>query len=88
MCTQVIFVHRHFLFWLLFITTIELKQYFIDHNPIQDFSSLLCKIQGLEFGPIKFKAFQDFQGPVRTLYNLRFHCRVYFILMANIWVLR
>ena len=37
---------------------------------IQDFSRLLCKIQGfqgLEFGPIKFKAFQDFQGPVQTL---------------------
>ena len=37
---------------------------------IQDFSRLLCKIQsfqGLEFGPIKFKAYQDFQGPVRTL---------------------
>ena len=36
----------------------------------QDFSRLLYKIQGfqgLEFGSIKFKAFQDFQGPVRTL---------------------
>ena len=70
MCTRFIFVHRLFLFWLLFVTTIESKHYFIDHNYIQDFSRLLCKIQGfqgLEFGPIKFKAFQDFQGPVRTL---------------------
>ena len=67
---QVIFVYRLFLFWLLFVTTIESKQYFIDHNQIQDVSRLLCKIQGfkgLEFGPIKFKVFQDFQGPVRTL---------------------
>ena len=71
-CARVIFVDRLFLFWLLFVITIESKQYFIDHNYIQDFSRLLCKIQGLqglEFGPMKFKAFQDFQGPVRTLHQ-------------------
>ena len=36
---------------------------------IKDFSRLLYNIQGfqgLEFGSIKFKAFQDFQGLVRT----------------------
>ena len=60
-------MHRRFLFWLLFVTTIKSKQNFIDY-----FSRLFCKIQGfqgLEFGPIKFKAFQDFQGPIQTLYN-------------------
>ena len=39
-------------------------------HKIQDFSRLLGKIQGfqgLELGPMKFKAFQDFQGPVWTL---------------------
>ena len=39
-------------------------------HKIQDFSRLFGKIQGfqgLELGPMKFKAFQDFQGPVRTL---------------------
>ena len=47
-------MHRLFLFLLLFLTTIESKQYFIDHNSIEGFSRLLCKIQG-------------FQGPVWTL---------------------
>ena len=32
MYTWVIFVHKLFLFWLIFIITIESKQYFIDHN--------------------------------------------------------
>ena len=44
-CARVIFVHRLFLSWLLFVTTIESKQYFIDHN---------------NNGTIKFKTFQDF----------------------------
>ena len=41
LCTQVIFVHRLFLLGLLFVTTIESRQYFIDHNLIQHFSRLL-----------------------------------------------
>ena len=69
-CARVIFVHRLFLFRLLFVTTIESKLYFIDSHLN---SRLLCKIQGfqgLEFDPIKFKAIQDFQGPVQTLHTV------------------
>ena len=44
----------------ILLTTIKFKT-------LQDY---FCKIQGfqsLKFGPFKFKAFQDFQGPVWTL---------------------
>ena len=70
-CTQVIFVHRlafsgcyllqHLSQNNILLTTIKFKTF-------QDY--VLCKIQrfqGLEFGTIKSKAFQDFQGPIRTL---------------------
>ena len=72
--TRLLFSLPHDCHWAMSVNSPrQLSQkYFIDHNKIQDFPRLLYKIQGfqgLEFGPIKFKAFQDFQGPVWTEYK-------------------
>ena len=43
-----------------------------DHSKIQSFSRChkIQEFQGLELNPMKFKAFQEIQGPVQTLPEL------------------
>ena len=56
---------------LLLLTTVVPNIILTDHN--KDLSRQRCKIQelqGLELGPIKFKADQDFQGPIPTVFTI------------------
>ena len=44
----------------ILLTTIKFKTF-------QDYFAKIQGFQGHEFGPINYKAFQNFQGPVQTL---------------------